>query len=59
MLKRSFLLAVALAALPAHAQESPEADKTFAAAIADPSRPATDVERDINRKPAETLPSPA
>ena len=55
MLKQSFLLAAALVALPAYAQEPSQAEKTFAAAIADPSRPATDIERDINRKPAETL----
>ncbi len=55
MLKQGLLLAVALIALPACAQESSEVDKTFAAAIADPSRPPTDTERDANRKPAETL----
>jgi predicted methyltransferase len=55
MLKQSLLLAAALFALPACAQESSEADTTFAAAIADPSRPPTDTERDANRKPAETL----
>ena len=55
MLKQSLLLAAALFALPACAQESSEADATFAAAIADPSRPPTDTERDANRKPAETL----
>jgi predicted methyltransferase len=55
MLKHSLLLAAALATLPAYAQESSEADKTFAAAIADPSRPSTDTERDVNRKPAQTL----
>ena len=55
MLKQSLLLAIALVALPVYAQESSEADKTFAAAVADPSRPPTDTERDANRKPAETL----
>ena len=55
MLKQSFLLAVALIALPAFAQESSEIDKTFAAAVADPSRPSTDTERDVNRNPVETL----
>jgi predicted methyltransferase len=55
MLKQNLLFAVALAALPAYAQESPEAEKTFAAAVADPSRPTTDTERDANRKPSETL----
>jgi predicted methyltransferase len=55
MLKQSLLLAATLMALPAYAQESSETEKTFAAAIADPSRPPTDTERDANRKPAETL----
>jgi len=59
MLKQSLFLAAVLLASPfaheAFAQESSEADKTFAAAVADPSRPPTDTERDANRKPAETL----
>lgn len=55
MLKQCLLLAVALVASPAYAQESSEADKTFATAVADPSRPPTDTERDANRKPVETL----
>jgi predicted methyltransferase len=55
MLKHGLLLAAALIALPAFAQESSEADKNFAAAVADPSRPATDTERDADRKPAATL----
>lgn len=55
MLKHILLLAAALAALPACAQESSEADRTFAAAVADPSRPPTDTERDANRRPVETL----
>jgi len=55
MLKHALLLAAALIALPAFAQESSEADKDFAAALADPARPATDTERDANRKPAEML----
>jgi predicted methyltransferase len=55
MLKHSLLLAAALIAFPAFAQESSEAGKTFAAAVADPTRPATDTARDVNRKPAETL----
>ena len=55
MLKHGLLLAAALIALPAFAQESTEADKTFAAAVADPSRPPTDTQRDADRKPTETL----
>lgn len=55
MLNHSLLLAATLIALPAFAQESSEADKTFAAAIGDATRPATDTVRDIDRKPAETL----
>jgi predicted methyltransferase len=55
MLKHSLLLIAGLAALPVCAQVSSEADKTFAAAVADPSRPPTDTQRDANRKPVETL----
>jgi predicted methyltransferase len=55
MPKHSVLFAAALFALPAFAQETTDVDKTFAAAVADPTRPATDIERDANRKPVETL----
>ncbi|MBA3677571.1 MAG: class I SAM-dependent methyltransferase [Sphingosinicella sp.] len=34
---------------------NPQASPIHAAAVADPSRPAEDVDRDVNRKPAETL----
>ena len=58
MLKHTLPLAASfglLCAQPLAAQDSSEADKTFAAAIADTTRPATDTVRDANRKPAETL----
>ena len=55
MPKHSILFAAALFALPAFAQNPTKSDKTFAAAVADPTRPATDTERDTNRKPVETL----
>jgi len=60
MSKQSLLFAATLFALPtfaqaSFAQDSAAVDKIFAAAVADPVRPATDTERDANRKPAETL----
>jgi predicted methyltransferase len=39
----------------AQANSSPTVSKEIAAAVADSARPATDTERDANRKPAETL----
>ncbi len=39
----------------AEANSSPVVSKEIAAAVADPTRPATDTSRDANRKPAETL----
>jgi len=55
---RKLLLAVSFSLLcgqPLAAQESSEADKLFAAAVADAARPATDTVRDVDRKPVETL----
>jgi predicted methyltransferase len=49
------LLAAALLLNPATAQTARPTDARIAAAIADSSRPAEDVARDANRKPAETL----
>jgi predicted methyltransferase len=43
------------AALPLVGMAADPPSNAFAAAVADPSRPATDTERDANRKPAETL----
>jgi predicted methyltransferase len=43
------------ASLPGAALAASPPSNVIAAAIADPSRPATDTERDANRKPAETL----
>lgn len=48
----ALLAASTLGAAGAHAAPVPE---NIAAAIADPNRPDTDVARDANRKPAETL----
>jgi len=42
-------------ALPADALAADPVSNAIATAIAEPSRPATDTARDVNRKPAETL----
>jgi predicted methyltransferase len=55
MPKHIILFAATLFALPAFAQQPTNVGKVFAAAVADPTRPATDTERDANRKPVETL----
>lgn len=61
MRKRVFVLVIpalvasALASGQVLAVESPSASAAIAAAMADSSRPATDRERDTDRKPAETL----
>ena len=52
LLAASFLLA---ATVHAAAQTPPSVPAFMAAALADPSRPAADVEHDANRKPAQTL----
>ena len=59
MLKHSLLLAVALVASPACAQESSEVDRTFAAAVADPSRPSTDTDATPIANPRKHSPFPA
>jgi predicted methyltransferase len=48
-------LSLIAAVSSASALASESAGQAIAAAIADPSRPATDTDRDANRKPAETL----
>jgi predicted methyltransferase len=58
MIRYSTMLAVSLASVFAMAAiRAPAAavPDFIAAAVADPNRPATDTERDVNRKPAETL----
>jgi predicted methyltransferase len=55
---RSSLLAVFIltaAQAPAAQAPAPQIPDFLAAAVADPARPPADVERDVNRKPAETL----
>src|ERR1700678_1893050 len=55
---RSALLAALIltaARAPAAQAPAPQIPDFLAAAVADPARPAADVERDVNRKPAETL----
>jgi predicted methyltransferase len=55
---RSAMLAgiiLAAAQAPAAQAPMPKIPDFLAAAVADPARPAADVERDVNRKPAETL----
>jgi predicted methyltransferase len=54
---RVFLAALLLSALAPAAMSAPAAATPdfIAAAIADPNRPAADTERDVDRKPAETL----
>ncbi len=47
-------LLISGAAVPAASRQMPVPDR-IAAAVADPSRPADDTARDVNRKPAETL----
>lgn len=59
-LRRGFVACAALTLLatgspPATAGESKLSDETIAAAVSEPSRPATDTARDANRKPAATL----
>src|ERR1700676_798784 len=51
----SALVASGLVMGQAFAADSPNVSKAVAAAVADSSRPATDSERDTDRKPAETL----
>ena len=51
----SALVASDLVMGQAFAADSPNVSKAVAAAVADSSRPATDSERDTDRKPAETL----
>jgi predicted methyltransferase len=46
---------IAALALSTAVQAAPAASGAIAAAVAEPSRPASDRERDANRKPAETL----
>jgi predicted methyltransferase len=56
--RRALVLAgIILAASAASAAQvqPPKIPGFLAAAVADPARPAADVERDVNRKPAETL----
>ncbi len=48
-------LCAAMLAGPISANAADGIDATIAAAVADPSRPPTDTERDANRKPAQTL----
>lgn len=43
------------AAAPAPAQDGPKPSREIAAAVADPARPAADVERDGERKPAQIV----
>src|SRR6202453_420765 len=55
---RSALLAAIIltaAQAPAAQAPAPQIADFLAAAVADPARPAADVEHDVNRKPAETL----
>src|ERR1700677_1653783 len=55
---RSALLAAIIltaAQAPAAQAPAPQIPDFLAAAVADPARPAADVEHDVNRKPAETL----
>jgi predicted methyltransferase len=46
---------IATSSVVSRAAEKPGIEKQIAAAVADSSRPATDTERDVNRKPLETL----
>jgi predicted methyltransferase len=49
------LLASCMDSSPMHRDVSANDTKAYAAAVADPSRPAADSARDVDRKPAETL----
>lgn len=51
----SLLAAMALCSACTHAPSAPSTPDTITAAVADTNRPAADVQRDANRKPAETL----
>ena len=51
----SIVAASAWSAMGAFAGDPPNISKEIAAAVADTSRPATDTERDVDRKPAQTL----